>query len=198
MATACTASPNAIGMGYDYIQNGKNPVVLAVGTEPIYLPTFAGFYALNVMKTTPTSPFSGTPGMSIGEGAGALVLEDYQHAVERGATIYGEIVSYATSCDAYHETSPDPRGNGAVQVMYKALDNAGITPNDIDYINVHGTGTEANDRIETMSMKKVFPNIYHIPLSSTKSYVGHNIGAAGIVEIIACFICLAEDKLPLH
>ncbi|WP_368935617.1 beta-ketoacyl synthase N-terminal-like domain-containing protein [Proteus mirabilis] len=196
VATACTASPNAIGMGYDYIQNGKNPVVLAVGTEPIYLPTFAGFYALNVMKTTPTSPFSGTPGMSIGEGAGALVLEDYQHAVERGATIYGEIVSYATSCDAYHETSPDPRGNGAVQVMYKALDNAGITPNDIDYINVHGTGTEANDRIETMSMKKVFPNIYHIPLSSTKSYVGHNIGAAGIVEIIACFICLAEDKLP--
>ncbi|QEZ93720.1 beta-ketoacyl-[acyl-carrier-protein] synthase family protein [Proteus sp. CD3] len=196
VATACTASSNAIGMGYDYIQNGKNPVVLAVGTEPIYLPTFAGFYALNVMKTTPTSPFSGTPGMSIGEGAGALVLEDYEHAVARGATMYGEIISYATSCDAYHETGPEPRGNGAVQVMRKALDNAGITPNDIDYINVHGTGTEANDRIETMSMKKVFPNIDSIPLSSTKSYVGHNIGAAGIVEIIACFISLAEDKIP--
>lgn len=196
VATACTASPNAIGMGYDYIQNRKNPIVLAVGTEPIYLPTFAGFYVLNVMKNTPTSPFSGTPGMSIGEGAGALVLEDYDHAIARNATIYGEIISYATSCDAYHETSPDPRGSGAVQVMQKALNNAGITPNEIDYINLHGTGTEANDRIETMSMKKVFPNIYSLPLSSTKSYVGHNIGAAGIVEIIACFISVAEGKVP--
>lgn len=196
VATACTASSSAIGIGYDYIQNGKNPVVLAVGTEPIYLPTFAGFYALNVMKSTPTSPFSGEPGMSIGEGAGALVLEDYDHAIARGATIYGEILSYATSCDAYHETAPDPRGSGAVQVMRKAIHNAGIDPNDINYINAHGTGTEANDRIETISMKKVFSNIYNIPLSSTKSYVGHNIGAAGIVEIIACFITLAKNKIP--
>ncbi|OAT30502.1 beta-ketoacyl-[acyl-carrier-protein] synthase family protein [Proteus myxofaciens] len=195
VATACTASPNAIGMGYDYIQNGKNPVVLAVGTEPIYLPTFAGFYALNVMKKQPTSPFSGIPGMSIGEGAGALVLEEYEHALARGATIYGEIVSYATSCDAYHETGPSPSGAGAVQVMQKAIRNAGIEPKEIEYINVHGTGTEANDRIETMSMKKVFPHIYETPLSSTKSYVGHNIGAAGIVEIIACFISLAEGKI---
>ena len=195
VATACTASTNAIGMGFDYIQNNKNPVVLVIGTEPIYLPTFAGFYALNVMKEKATSPFSGTPGMSIGEGAGALVLEDYDHAIKRGATIYGEILSYATSCDAYHETGPEPRGNGAVQVMQKALSNAGITPNDINYINVHGTGTEANDRIETISMKKVFPDIHSIPLSSTKSYVGHNIGAAGIVEMIACFLSLAEDKI---
>ncbi|HBO24354.1 MAG TPA: beta-ketoacyl-ACP synthase [Providencia sp.] len=195
VATACTASTNAIGIGYDYIQNGKHPVVLAVGTEPIYLPTFAGFYALNVMKNTPTSPFSGEPGMSIGEGAGALVLEDYEHAQARGATIYGEIASYATSCDAYHETGPDPRGSGAVQVMLKAMQNADITADDIDYINAHGTGTEANDRIETMSMKKVFPNIDNIPLSSTKSYVGHNIGAAGIVEIIACLITTVDNKV---
>lgn len=195
VATACTASTNAIGMGFDYIQNNKNPVVLAIGTEPIYLPTFAGFYALNVMKENATSPFSGTPGMSIGEGAGALVLEDYDHAIKRGATIYGEILSYATSCDAYHETSPDPRGSGAAQVMQKALSNAGITPNDIEYINAHGTGTEANDRIETIAMKKVFSNIYNIPLSSTKSYVGHNIGAAGIVEMIACFLSLSNNKI---
>ncbi|MBD8454985.1 beta-ketoacyl-[acyl-carrier-protein] synthase family protein [Serratia rubidaea] len=195
VATACTASTNAMGIGYDLIQNGKNSTALVVGTEPIYLPTFAGFYALHAMKRTPSSPFSGSPGMSIGEGAGALLLEEYEHAVARGATIYGEMVSYATSCDAYHETAPDPRGEGAVQVMRHALQNAALTPEDIGYINAHGTGTEANDRCETLAMKKVFPNIMDIPVSSTKAYVGHNIGSAGIIELIACFLTLPENKI---
>ncbi|MFC0180269.1 beta-ketoacyl synthase N-terminal-like domain-containing protein [Thorsellia kenyensis] len=195
IATACTASTNAVGMGFDFIQNNKNKTVLIVGTEPIYLPTFAGFYALQAMKKTPSSPFSGLPGMSIGEGAGALLLEDYDHAVARGATIYGEIFSYATSCDAYHETAPDPRAEGAVQVMNSALNNANLTSNDINYINAHGTGTEANDRCETLAMKKVFPNILDIPISSTKSYVGHNIGSAGIIELLACFLTLPEKKI---
>ena len=195
VATACTASPNAIGIAYDYIQNGKGKTMLAVGTEPIYLPTFAGFYVLNVMHADACTPFSGTPGMSIGEGAGALVLEEYEHAVARGATIYGEILSYATSCDAYHETGPDPRAGGATQVMLKAMENAGITPDRVDYVNVHGTGTEANDRIETMAMKKVFPHAADLPVSSTKSYFGHNIGAAGIVELIACLVTLPEKKV---
>ncbi|KFK94351.1 beta-ketoacyl-ACP synthase [Serratia sp. Ag1] len=195
VATACTASPNAVGMAFDYIQNGKSKTMLAVGTEPIYLPTFAGFYALNVMHSDSCTPFSGRSGMSIGEGAGAIVLEEYEHAVARGATIYGEILSYATSCDAYHETGPDPRANGAVQVMLKAMQNAGVTPEQIDYVNVHGTGTEANDRIETLAMKKAFPNAENIPVSSTKSYFGHNIGAAGIVELIACLVTLPEKKL---
>lgn len=196
VATACTASPNAIGIAYDQIQNGKNPLSLVVGSEPLYLPTFAGFYALGAMKHSPTSPFSGTPGMSIGEGAGALVLEEYEHALARGATIYGEIVAYATSTDAHHDTAPDPRGDGAAQVMQSALMNAQITTEDIDYINAHGTGTEANDRCETLAMKKVFANIKAIPISSTKAYFGHNIGSAGIVELIACFVTLAEDKIP--
>jgi 3-oxoacyl-(acyl-carrier-protein) synthase len=195
VATACTASTNAMGIGYDLIQNGKNATVLVVGTEPIYLPTFAGFYALHAMKRTASSPFSGTPGMSIGEGAGALLLEEYEHAVARGATIYGEMVSYATSCDAYHETAPDPRGDGAVQVMRHAMQNAAIGPQQIDYINAHGTGTEANDRCETLAMKKVFPNIMDIPVSSTKAYVGHNIGSAGIIEMIACFLTLPDNKI---
>ncbi len=154
VATACTASPNAVGMAFDYIQNGKSKTMLAVGTEPIYLPTFAGFYALNVMHPDTCTPFSGQSGMSIGEGAGAIVLEEYEHAVARGATIYGEILSYATSCDAFHETGPDPRASGAVQVMNKAMANAGVTPEQIDYVNAHGTGTEANDRIETLAMKR--------------------------------------------
>lgn len=195
VATACTASPNAVGMAFDYIQNGKSSAMLAVGTEPIYLPTFAGFYALNVMHPVSCSPFSGQSGMSIGEGAGAIVLEEYEHAVARGATIYGEILSYATSCDAYHETGPDPRASGAVQVMLKAMANAGITPDQVDYINAHGTGTEANDQIETLAMKKVFRDIENIPLSSTKSYFGHNIGAAGIVELIACLVTLPDQQV---
>lgn len=195
VATACTASPNAIGIAYDFIQNGKGTTMLAVGTEPIYLPTFAGFYALNVMHEESCTPFSGTSGMSIGEGAGAIVLEEYEHAIARGATIYGEILSYATSCDAYHETGPDPRANGAVQVMNKAMENAGITPEQIDYVNVHGTGTEANDRIETMAMKKVFESTDKLQVSSTKSFFGHNIGAAGIVELISCLVTLPEKHL---
>jgi len=193
VATACTASPNAIGMAFDYLQNGKSKTMLAVGTEPIYLPTFAGFYALNVMHPDACTPFSGQPGMSIGEGAGALVLEEYEHAIARGATIYGEILSYATSCDAYHETGPDPRANGAVQVMLKAMENAGVTPDQIDYVNAHGTGTEANDRIETMAMNKVFAHRKDLLVSSTKSYFGHNIGAAGIVELIACLVTLPDN-----
>lgn len=195
VATACTASPNAVGMAFDYIQNGKSKTMLAVGTEPIYLPTFAGFYALNVMHPDACTPFSGNSGMSIGEGAGAIVLEEYEHAVARGATIYGEILSYATSCDAFHETGPDPRASGAVQVMHKAMENAGVTPDQIEYVNAHGTGTEANDRIETLAMKKVFANNEKLLVSSTKSYFGHNIGAAGIVELIACLVTLPDNRV---
>ncbi|MEO4047560.1 beta-ketoacyl-[acyl-carrier-protein] synthase family protein [Pseudomonas sp. CAU 1711] len=195
VATACTASTNAIGIGFDQIQNSKSPVALIVGSDPVYLPTFAGFYALKAMREEPCCPFSGTPGMSIGEGAGALVLEEYEHAKARGATIYGEIIGYATSSDAHHETAPDPRAEGATLVMRAALRNAGIGPEAIGYINAHGTGTEANDRAETLAMKKVFPNIAEIPVSSTKSYFGHNIGSAGIIEMIACLTTLPAGKV---
>lgn len=195
VATACTASTNAIGIGFDQIQNSKNPVALIVGSDPVYLPTFAGFYALKAMREEPCCPFSGTPGMSVGEGAGALVLEEYEHAKARGATIYGEIIGYATSSDAHHETAPDPRAEGATLVMRAALRNAGVGPEAIGYINAHGTGTEANDRAETLAMKKVFPNIADIPVSSTKSYFGHNIGSAGIIEMIACLTTLPSGKV---
>ncbi|MES2817501.1 MAG: beta-ketoacyl-[acyl-carrier-protein] synthase family protein [Pseudomonadota bacterium] len=195
VATACTASTNAIGIGFDQIQNDKNNVALIVGSDPIYLPTFAGFNALKAMREEPCCPFSGTPGLSIGEGAGALVLEEYEHAKARGATIYGEIIAYATSSDAHHETAPDPRAEGATLVMRAALQNAGVGPEAIQYINAHGTGTEANDRSETLAMKKVFPGIADIPVSSTKSYFGHNIGSAGIIELIACLVTLPEGKV---
>jgi len=195
VATACTASTNAIGIGFDRIQNGKAPFALAVGTEPLYLPTFAGFFGLKAMRIEPCAPFSGTPGMSLGEGAGAIVLEEYEHAIARGAPILGEIVSYATSGDAYHETAPDPRADGAARAMRMAMANAEIGPEHIDYINAHGTGTEANDRAETLAVKKVFSGFPELPISTAKAYFGHNIGAAGIVEFLACLVTLSEGKL---
>ncbi len=166
VATACTASPNAVGMAFDYIQNGKSKTMLAVGTEPIYLPTFAGFYALNVMHPNTCTPFSGQSGMSIGEGAGAIVLEEYEHAVARGRPFMVIFSSYATSCDAFHETGPDPRASGAGAGHEQGNGNVGVTPEQIDYVNAHGTGTETNDRIETLAMKKVFANHDKLLVSS--------------------------------
>jgi len=195
VATACTASTNAIGIGFDRIQNGKLPFAVVTGTEPLYLPTFAGFFGLKAMRVEPCAPFSGTPGMSLGEGAGAIVIEEYEHAKARGAVMYGEIISYATSGDAYHETAPDPRADGAARAMRMALVNAAIGPDKIDYINAHGTGTEANDRAETLAVKKVFSAYPEVPVSTAKAYFGHNIGAAGIVEFLACLVTLPAGKL---
>jgi len=194
VATACTASTNALGLGFDAIQNNKTEQVLIIGSEPLYLPTFSGFKILDAMANGPCSPFSAEPGMSVGEGAGALVLESYESAKARGAHIYAEILGYATSCDAYHETSPEPRGEGATMVMSRALDNAGISATKIEYINVHGTGTSANDRAETAAVNKVL-NHKPVPVSSTKSYFGHNISAAGVMEMVACLVTLPEKKI---
>lgn len=195
VATACTASPNAIGLAYDAIQNNKGDVMLALGSEPLYIPTFAGFYALKAMASGPCNPYSDQPGMSVGEGAGAIVLEEYEHAKARGAKIYGELLGYSTTSDAYHETAPDPKAEGSSLVMNTALRNTGLTAKDIDYVNAHGTGTEANDRSETLAIKKVFGEGTTPPISSTKSYFGHNIGAAGILELISCLVTLPENKV---
>ncbi|MFT5593374.1 MAG: 3-oxoacyl-(acyl-carrier-protein) synthase [Oceanicoccus sp.] len=195
VATACTASPNAIGLAFDAIQNNKGDVMMALGSEPLYIPTFAGFYALKAMADGPCSPYSNQPGMSIGEGAGAIIVEEYEHAKARGAKIYGEVLGYATSSDAYHETAPDPKADGSSWVMRTAIENAGLKPEDIDYVNAHGTGTDANDRSEALAIKKVFGEGTTPPISSTKSYFGHNIGSAGIMELIACLVTLPEKKI---
>ena len=199
VATACTASTNALGLAFDAIQNHKTERMLILGSEPLYLPTFSGFKILDAMAPGPCSPFSGEPGMSVGEGAGALVLETYESAKKRGARIYCEIMGYATSCDAYHETSPEPKGDGATMVMNLALRNSNITADQIEYINAHGTGTAANDRAETSAINRVFAKsegeLVDIPVSSTKSYFGHNISAAGVMEIVACLVTMPEKKL---
>jgi len=195
VATACTASPNAIGLAYDAIQNNKGNVMMALGSEPLYTPTFAGFYALKAMANGPCTPYSGEPGMSIGEGAGAIIVEEYEHAKARGAKIYGELLGYSTTSDAYHETAPDPKAEGSSLVMNMALRNTMLESTDIDYVNAHGTGTDANDRSETLAIKKVFGEGTTPPISSTKSYFGHNIGAAGILELISCLLTLPEKKV---
>jgi len=136
-------------------------------------------------------------GFVMGEGAGILVLEDYDHAVKRGAKIYAEVAGYGSTCDAYHITSPDPSAEGSSKSMKNAIDDAGITPDDIGYINAHGTSTLYNDKFETLAIKKVFKeNAKNIPISSTKSMTAHMLGAAGAVEAIVCAKSLEDSFIP--
>jgi len=133
-------------------------------------------------------------GFVIGEGAGILVIESYEHASRRGAKIYCELRGYGATGDAYHLTAPDPDGFGAAKAMQMALNNAGLNPEDIDYINAHGTSTELNDKVETAAIKTVFGEFaYKIPVSSTKSMIGHLLGAAGGVELVACICSMQEN-----
>ena len=136
-------------------------------------------------------------GFVLGEGAGMLVLEEYEHAKKRGAHIYAEILGHGMTCDAYHMTAPDPEGTEAARAMQLAMENAGVDPKEIDYINAHGTSTSLNDKTETLVIKKVFgPRAYEIPISSVKSMIGHLIGAAGSVELIATLLAMEHQLIP--
>ncbi len=142
-------------------------------------------------------PFDGErQGFVMGEGAGILILEELEHAQRRGAPILGEIVGYGSTCDAYHITAPDPEGKGAARAMALALDDAHLNPQEIDYINAHGTGTPLNDLSETKAIKQVFGEKTRIPVSSTKGHTGHLLGAAGAVEAIFCVKALEEGFIP--
>jgi 3-oxoacyl-[acyl-carrier-protein] synthase II len=135
--------------------------------------------------------------MSLGEGAGVMILEELGHAERRGARVYGEVLGYGVSCDAHHMTSPDPEGGGAVLAMARALEDAGIPPAAVDYINAHGTGTPANDKIETKAIKHLFgERAYRIPVSSSKSMTGHTLGAAGAIEGVVSLLALHHGFIP--
>lgn len=192
--TACATGTNTIGEAYRSIQYGEADVMVAGGTEGSVCPIgIAGFTALTALSTVddPTKcslPFDkNRSGFVMGEGAGVVILEELEHAKARGAKIYAEVVGYGCSSDAYHITSPQEDGAGAARAMTNAMSDAGVTPADVKYINAHGTGTHHNDLFETRAIKLAFGNeAANLKINSTKSMIGHLLGAAGAVEFITC------------
>ncbi len=205
VVTACATGGNAIGDALRLIQRGEADVMIAGGSEAaITRLAVAGFCSMKAMSTRnddppgASRPFDATrDGFVMGEGAGIVVLEALEHAERRGARIYAELIGYGVTTDAFHITQPDPEGDGAYRSMAAAIADAGIAPEDIDYINAHGTSTPYNDRLETLAIKRLFgEHSRRIPVSSTKSMTGHLLGAAGGVEFIACVLALQHQTLP--
>lgn len=203
--SACASSTNAIIDAYMYVKLGKADIMVTGGSEsPINDAGVGGFNSLHALSTrneeyqTASRPFDGTrDGFVIAEGSGTLILEEYEHAKKRGAKIYAEVVGGGLSADAYHLTAPHPEGLGAIKVMQNALHDAGMQPEEIDYINVHGTSTPLNDVAEAIAVKKVFgEHAYRMNLSSTKSMTGHLLGAAGVVEAIASVLTIIHGIIP--
>lgn len=204
-ATACAAGAHAIGDSFRLIERGDADAMICGGAESAITPmSVAGFNSMKAMSTFNEDPQKASrpfdlnrDGFVIGEGSGILILEELESAKKRGAKIYAEIVGYGMTGDAYHQTSPDETGSGAIRVMQKAIKDAGITPDDIGYINAHGTSTFFNDRGETKAIKEVFgERAYQIPVSSTKSMHGHALGAAGGIEAVISVLSLVNEKLP--
>ena len=203
--TACSTGANAIGDAYHIIKRGDAIAMVAGGTEaPINEIGLAGFCAARAMTTRndeplrASRPFDATrDGFVMAEGSAVLVLEDYEHASKRGAKMYGEIVGYGMSGDAYHMTAPDPEGDGAFRSMRMALRNACVQASEVSYINAHGTSTPYNDKFETLAIKRAFgESAYKVPVSSTKSMIGHTLGAAGAIEALVCLLSMRDNVIP--
>ena len=198
ISTACAAGNYAIGYACDLIKLGRADIMVAGGTDPFSKVAYVGFSKLNAIAPEVCQPFDkNRKGMLIGEGAGMLVLESMEDALARNANIYAEILGYGLSCDGYHITIPQPEGNGVVSAMRKALKYANIKPEDVQHISAHGTGTVANDKAETISIKKVFgEHSKRLAVISIKSMIGHTMGAASAIEAIACALAVKEDIVP--
>jgi 3-oxoacyl-[acyl-carrier-protein] synthase II len=205
LATACSSASDACGYAFDAIRSNQLDFLVMGGAEatmfPGILASFCVARALSTRNDQPqkaSRPFSADrDGFVLGEGAGMFVLEEYEHAKRRGAHIYAEILGHGMTCDAYHMTAPNPEGTEAIRAMKMALKNAAINPDQIDYINAHGTSTPLNDKTETLIIKNVFgPQAYKIPVSSCKSMIGHLIGAAGSVELIATLLAMQYQLIP--
>ena len=202
--TACATGNNAIGEAYRAIKHGYLDAVLAGGSEAAILPIgVAGFSNMKALSTTEDPAAACVPfdarrnGFVMGEGAGCLVLESLTHAQQRGATILAEVAGYGASGDAYHITSPSPDGEAAAHAIRGAIEDAGLTPADVDYINAHGTSTPLNEKYETIAIKKAFGDeAYNVKVSSTKSMTGHLLGGAAAVEAIACVMAIREGIVP--
>ena len=205
VVTACASATNAIGEAYRQIKEGRAQVMLTGGAEAsVNEIGIAGFSALTALSTQADPQLASLPfdskrsGFVLGEGAATLVLESLEHAQKRGAKILGEIVGYGATCDAYHITAPDPSGEGAARAMQAALDEAGIKPDQVGYINAHGTATHANDEGEARAINRVFGADSQVWVSSTKSMTGHLLGAAGAIEAVATVAALQLGQLPAN
>jgi 3-oxoacyl-[acyl-carrier-protein] synthase II len=205
LSTACSSALDSIGIALDLIRAGRADIVLAGGTEaPLCEPILAAFSVVRALSTNNENPTKASRpfdknrnGFVMGEGAGLMVLEEYEHAKKRGADIYGEVLGHGMTCDAYHMTAPDPELAQAKRAVEIALKNSGISPEQIDYINAHGTSTPLNDKTETMVIKSVFKDrAKKIPVSAVKSMVGHLIGAAGGVETVASLLAMEHGIIP--
>ncbi|MBI3092479.1 MAG: beta-ketoacyl-[acyl-carrier-protein] synthase family protein [Candidatus Tectomicrobia bacterium] len=198
VSTACSAGAMAIGQAVDVIRCGKAAVILAVGVDPMTRLTLAGFGVLKALTKERIRPFDKhRSGFSLGEGAGVLLLESFDHARRRRAMAYCELAGYGLSCDAYHMTAPDKEGRGAARAMHLALQDAGVDAAAVQYINAHGTATQLNDAAETRAIKAVFGDAaYGVPISSTKSMLGHTLGAAGALEAIATILAMRCGFVP--
>ena len=200
--TACTSGTNAIGDAFRIIQRGDADIMFAGGTEAAVSPAaVAGFAAMKAMSTRNDEPTKASrpfdkdrDGFVMGEGAGVLVIESLEHAQKRGATILAEIVGYGSNCDAYHMTTPTPDGSGAAKAIKLAINEAGIKPEDVNYVNAHGTSTPANEKGESGAIVSVLGK--EVPVSSTKSFTGHLLGAAGAVEAIATIEAIRHSFVP--
>lgn len=203
--SACASSTNAIYDAYTYIKLGKADIIVSGGSEAAVCEAgVGGFNALKALSErndspeTASRPYDKTrDGFVLGEGAGALILEEYEHAKRRGAKIYAEIIGGGMSSDAYHITAPHPEGAGIIKVMEYALEEAGLKPEEVDYVNTHGTSTPLGDFGEIKAVQKVFgEHAYNMNISSTKSMTGHLLGAAGAIESIACILAIKEGVVP--
>jgi len=205
LVSACASGADSIGEAANIIRRGDAEVALAGGTEAAITPiSMAGFSAAKALTTSNDDPASASrpfdrerDGFVMGEGAGVLVLESEEHALARGARILAEFAGYGATSDAFHITQPDENGGGAARAMHKALKQAGLLPDDIGYLNAHGTSTLMNDKLETLAIKKVFGDYaYTLPISSTKSMTGHLLGAAGAIEAAVCIQAMQHSVIP--
>ena len=203
--SACASGAHAIGEAADFIRSGRADVMIAGGAEAVVTPmAIGGFAAMRALSTRNDHPVAASrpwdrdrDGFVLAEGSGVLVLEDYEYASQRGAKIYAEVCGYGTSSDAYHMTSPSPGGEGASQAMKYCLDDAQVRAEQVDYVNAHGTSTPAGDELETMAIKRVFgDHAKKLWVSSTKSMIGHTLGAAGAVESVICVQALRTSQVP--
>ena len=205
LSSACSSSSDSIGHAYETIRHGEAKVVIAGGTEapvmPICVAAFNAARALSTENDRPQNacrPFDAErDGFVLGEGAAVIVLEDLGYALERGAPILAEIIGYSATSDAFHITQPSPNGAGAAKALSLAMKKAGVSPNEVDYINAHGTATQLNDKIETYTLKSVFgEHAYRIPTSASKSMTGHLLGAAGAIEAVISILAINHGIMP--